>query len=63
MPLVRDRSGSQPWNSARIVSALVKEAELPRELAEEVAERYHLTIPLHPVGHITIDADGNVVVA
>ncbi|MCP3919851.1 MAG: hypothetical protein GY711_30325 [bacterium] len=39
MPLVRDGAGTTPWNPARIVAALMEEAELPRELAEDVAER------------------------
>lgn len=38
-PWVRDGAGTSPWNSARIVAALMEEADLPRELAEEVAER------------------------
>lgn len=39
MPWVREGGGTAPWNAARIVAALMDEAELPRELAEEVAER------------------------
>lgn len=38
-PWVRDGAGTSPWNAARIVAALMEEADLPRELAEEVAER------------------------
>lgn len=38
-PLVRHGGGTAPWNPARIVAALMKEAELPREMAEEVAGR------------------------
>jgi len=36
---VRESGGSAPWSKARIVAALVEEAELGRELAEEVAAR------------------------
>lgn len=36
---VRESGGSVPWSKARIVAALVEEAELSRELAEEVAAR------------------------
>lgn len=36
---VRESGGSVPWSKARIVAALVEEAELNRELAEEVAGR------------------------
>jgi transcriptional regulator NrdR family protein len=36
---VRESGGSVPWSKARIVAALVEEAELGRELAEEVANR------------------------
>ncbi len=39
MPLVRDGSGTTPWNLTRIVSALMREAELPQEIAGEVARR------------------------
>ncbi len=39
MPQVKDGGGTSPWNPSRIVAALVDEAELPRELAEQVAER------------------------
>lgn len=39
MPQVRDGGGTSPWNPGRIVAALVEEAQLPRELAEQVAER------------------------
>ena len=39
MPWVRDGAGTSPWNPARIVAALMEEADLPREIAEEVAER------------------------
>lgn len=38
-PWVRDGAGTSPWNGGRIVAALMEEADLPRELAEEVAER------------------------
>ncbi len=39
MPMVRDGSGTTPWNLTRIVSALMREAELPQEIAGEVARR------------------------
>jgi len=39
MPWVRDGAGTSPWNPARIVAALMQEADLPREIAEELAER------------------------
>lgn len=39
MPWVRDGGGTSPWNQARIVAALMAEADLPREIAEDVAER------------------------
>jgi ATP cone domain len=39
MPLVRAGGGTSPWDLGRIVAALMEEAQLPREIAEEVAER------------------------
>lgn len=39
MPEVRGAAGTEPWNPARIVAALVEEAGLPRERAHDVAER------------------------
>ncbi|MFT4648348.1 MAG: hypothetical protein ACI9X4_001571 [Glaciecola sp.] len=39
MPMVRDGSGTTPWNLSRIVAALMREAELPQEIAGEVARR------------------------
>ncbi|MEE8467794.1 MAG: ATP cone domain-containing protein, partial [Planctomycetota bacterium] len=39
MPWVRDGGGTSAWNPVRIVAALMQEADLPREIAEEVAER------------------------
>jgi len=38
-PLVKRVDGNRPWSQAPIVTALMNEAELPRELAETVAER------------------------
>ena len=38
-PQVRRADGTVPWSQAPIVAALMAEAELPRELAETVAER------------------------
>ena len=38
-PIVRDGSGSTEWDVRRIASALVREAELPEEIAQEVARR------------------------
>ena len=39
VPLVKRSDGNQSWSQAPIVAALMDEAELPRELAETVAER------------------------
>lgn len=38
-PVVRDGSGTTDWDVRRIASALVREAELPEEIAQEVARR------------------------
>lgn len=39
MPWVRTGAGTSLWSQARIVSALMEEADLPRAVSEEVAER------------------------
>ena len=39
MPLVRAKGGTSPWDQARIVAALMEEAQLPREVAAQVADR------------------------
>ncbi len=38
-PWVRAGSGTSPWSAGRIVSALMDEANLPRSVSEDVAER------------------------
>ncbi len=38
-PLVRGDDGPKAWNPSRITAALVEEADVPREVAEEVANR------------------------
>ena len=39
MPWVRAGGGTSPWSQARIVAALMEEADLPRSVSEDVAER------------------------
>ncbi|MEZ6017062.1 MAG: hypothetical protein R3F49_18240 [Planctomycetota bacterium] len=39
LPDVRGAAGTEPWNPARIVAALVEEAGVPRDRAHEIAER------------------------
>jgi len=39
MPWVRAGAGTSPWSQARIVAALMEEADLPRAVSEDVAER------------------------
>ena len=51
---------TSPATARRDLADLVDKGALTRT-GERRHARYHLTIPLHPVGHITIDADGNVV--
>jgi len=53
---------TSPATARRDLAGLVDKGALTRT-GERRHARYHLTIPLHPVGRITIDEDGNVVVA
>jgi hypothetical protein len=39
LPVVRDAEGAAEWNTSRITAALMREADLPREIAEQVADR------------------------
>lgn len=39
MPWVRAGAGTSPWSQARIVAALMEEADLPRAVSEDVADR------------------------
>jgi hypothetical protein len=39
MPWVRAGAGTSPWSQPRIVAALMEEADLPRSVSEDVAER------------------------
>jgi len=39
MPLVRAAGGTSPWDQGRIVAALMEEAQLPREVAAQIAEK------------------------
>lgn len=39
MPLVRATGGTTPWDQARIVAALMEEAQLPRDVAAQVADK------------------------
>ncbi len=41
---VRQSDSTQPWSKARIAAALVREADLPRETAEEVARRVEVRV-------------------
>ncbi len=53
---------TSPATARRDLADLVDKGALTRT-GDRRHARYHLTIPLHPVSPITIDEDGNVVVA